>query len=1353
MASSSPVDRTGVPRLYTKSTMRYCSGVTGDSDDLLNVRETARLLGVHENTVRNWVKDGSLRDSRIPGSRFHRFRRGDVERLAEQRGKPAPSLQGERQTIGPELVDASQLAAWPVTDSRRAQGLFPELMRRLLSATPNISSIFVRSGDGVALSGWDGSATSEGAPFLPAGELRFEFGVDKKVKGKADKEWAARTVDGQPSNTCFVFATPRRWRDGPAWQEAHHALGMFADVRVIDADVIEGWLKVTPSVHFWISEELGRRPRDAVTLEAWWRRFASGVSIDLPSDAFLAGRSDQRERLNALLRRDARVTTIQSEWSEDGKAFIYAATRTDEGEAPLPVVVVSSADVWDRIVEQPGRAVLVPTFANPAIGVAVGNGHHVLIVMDRLVNSGRAVDIELPRLERIGLAEAFQRVHIDFARAQRYAGQARRNLPSFIRSLSPDLRVQRPLWAEPPMSRVLAPLILVGSWTTEEDDLQLVAQVVDKPWPEIENVVKTVSHSNDPVFRQVGNHWTLTSPAEAFLLLTESLTTDDIQRWSTGTQAVLLDPDPTLDLPPDDRPLASIRGIRRRYSGTLRGGLAQGLALMGAYGDKAGPDGSTTLATVASDLVRTMLNAANHDVSGRLWQVLSPSLPLIAEAAPQAFIDCIEDDLLSPEPVLVTLFQDQDENHFQLGPSSPHPYLLWGLETVAWSETFFLDGVRLLAKLAAIDPGGKTKNRPAESLSNILPGWVRHTTAPFSDRIQALDLVIRTDAVVGWSLLMSLWPSSHAIVMPPATPHVRDWRPNTSSVPMSEWVEFVHAVVTRAIAVAASDAERLGELADGISSVPSNDQEAVLDHLQAAVVSGLASSDRLVLWELLRALVARHQRFATSDWAMTEPVLTRLGTITASLEPEDDPHRFDYLFDWHPDIPGVDQTEFTEYQVTLRELQVAAIAEIAAGGNGAEKLSEVAARVPVPMHFGSALAERDEVVLSDVTPWMATEPGALRDAAAGWVQSKLRVHGAPWLAATIRDLRDDQASRHFVLLQVNPSDEYWRVIEQSESDLDFYWRNTRVDIVRGGADLAEAVRELRARKRAWAAISALSFSLASSPVDGDDSGAVDAEVVVAVLSEAGAEEPDRRDFTNMTGYYVGQLLDFLTSEGIDLLTLARLEFAYYRLLEHDREPQALKRALAQDSSLFVDLVKCVYRGKNETAADSSEATRQAATHAWWVLNGWRGYPGQQEDGTLDSDAMNEWVSAARLALSEVDRADIGDELIGQTFAHSPVDADGAWPPVPVRDLLERIGSREMENGLVIAKQNARGVTSRGVYDGGKLERLEASKYRTWSSATKATWPRTSRILRDLAEAYERDARREDIEAEIDADRS
>lgn len=52
--------------------------------EFMNVRETPERLGVHENTIRNWERDGQLRAAKLPGSGFRRFRVEDVERMRQE---------------------------------------------------------------------------------------------------------------------------------------------------------------------------------------------------------------------------------------------------------------------------------------------------------------------------------------------------------------------------------------------------------------------------------------------------------------------------------------------------------------------------------------------------------------------------------------------------------------------------------------------------------------------------------------------------------------------------------------------------------------------------------------------------------------------------------------------------------------------------------------------------------------------------------------------------------------------------------------------------------------------------------------------------------------------------------------------------------------------------------------------------------------------------------------------------------------------------------------------------------------------------------------------------------------------
>lgn len=78
---------------YTRRTMA--------TRELLNVRDTARMLGVHENTVRNWEARGLVRAVHLPGSGYRRFATHDVERLrAEMFEQFAPATEGPVVNVG-----------------------------------------------------------------------------------------------------------------------------------------------------------------------------------------------------------------------------------------------------------------------------------------------------------------------------------------------------------------------------------------------------------------------------------------------------------------------------------------------------------------------------------------------------------------------------------------------------------------------------------------------------------------------------------------------------------------------------------------------------------------------------------------------------------------------------------------------------------------------------------------------------------------------------------------------------------------------------------------------------------------------------------------------------------------------------------------------------------------------------------------------------------------------------------------------------------------------------------------------------------------------------------------------------
>ena len=252
---------------------------------------------------------------------------------------------------------------------------------------------------------------------------------------------------------------------------------------------------------------------------------------------------------------------------EEALAFVAAAllpasaVTPAEGDLATPVLIVSSADEWGRLVDSTSPTVLVPAFPSTSsdAAAAVRAGHQVIIPMGLDEDPARA-SISLPRIARDEgrdalLAEGWSREDAD-----RDAAQARRSLQSLRRdprfAVSPQF--ERPLWSRRPAADVTAPLVLVGSWQSVDvagepssADRAIVAQIANTDYDALERDLDEWVRLGDPPLHRSGRGWRLAAPIDAWTLLRRSLSAPDLTRWSAAALEVLTEIDPILDLPPD----------------------------------------------------------------------------------------------------------------------------------------------------------------------------------------------------------------------------------------------------------------------------------------------------------------------------------------------------------------------------------------------------------------------------------------------------------------------------------------------------------------------------------------------------------------------------------------------------------------------------------------------------------------------------------------------------------------------------------------------------------------------------------------------------------------------------------
>jgi excisionase family DNA binding protein len=1309
-----------------------------ESKSLLNVRETAKLLGVHENTVRNWVKGGTLVSARLPGSSQHRFAREEVERLLKQRGESASSVAPALRTDGVELVGANELDRWAARDD--AKGAFPELIRRLLAVTPGITNVDVRAHEGGAAPGWDGSATSSGSTYLPPGELRFEFGTEVKSKGKAQSDYDKRVLSlPNDAGSVFVFATPRNWAGAKGWASDRTAEMKFAGVKAIDAHLLEGWLQVSPSVHYWISERLGYRPRDAQTIERWWSSFQGRTTSALPPRFFTSGRSGGSDELRAALtsasQADAIVTLI-AQWQDDALAFIFSALEARK-DLLYRTIVVTDGAAWQRLVESAVPLILVPQFeGEPDLAAAVAGGHRVVLIAesDDIVLGGKT--IELGKVDRVAAREALKATVADSNKAEAMVALARRSVAALIRSIALDPRFRKPDWvANPEQAAILAPLVLAGSWSNHEHDLNALEKLTGRSRDNIERLLKSLVSRSDAPFVRSGGTWRLTSPAEAALLLLPTLTDSDLARWAEVLSEVLLEPDPFEGMDTVARLTAGAQGTTLPYSETLKKGLANGLALAAASDVELPKD--LRMQAHVNNIVYMLLETANADESGATWARLSGTLPSFAEAAPEIFLDAVELDLEQQNPVLLTMFKDQGQDVL-FGPSSPHPSLLWAIETLCWSPDYFGRAAILLGQLSSLDPGGRLSNRPIESLQNVSAGWLSQSGATIDDKLAVIQRLLQREPDVGWELIMGVWPDNHLTALAPSSPTYRDWTPVTQSVTYTDWGRFVHALVALAIGAVGTSVERWRALLPKIDKLPADERRVVTKKLREAVTTReWSDEERYAIWEALTREADNHEEYADAGWAMPSDDVALLRSIADDLTPTQDARRFANLFDWRVHIPNLKWGE-EGYTAELACLQSEALDAIL--GQGVAALAALTVEVKTPHAIGHMLATRNDAPEPVILGWFSSEEQNLRHAALIYASDKINVEGFPWIRAALATSALEEASSQKALMAAVPfTKHYWTEVASLGKDLEVaYWE--RVQHHDAAADeRAEAIGLLVDHERPWEAVGLLSAMLD----DDEEAGVSLVKVVLNALRNGAGPIHD----TTMSRYYVGKVLEYMEQHFCDDEDLPGYEFMFFELL-HDHQPsRALYRALGTDPSDFVNMINALFRGDDEPKRSLTAQEKAFAHLSYSVLHNWHTLPGLTEDGTIDGLHLTDWVRGARLAFSDSKRTAIGDEQIGQVLASSPVGTDGVWPAEPVREIIENIGNARLDTGLHIGKTNKRGVTSRGIFDGGDQERELEKEYREMATKISTRWPRTARILRSIADSYQHEARRNDSEAE------
>jgi hypothetical protein len=1012
---------------------------------------------------------------------------------------------------------------------------------------------------------------------------------------------------------------------------------------------------------------------------------------------------------------------------------------------------VSDRGQIGRLKGAPGQLLVLHGDAASEALRCQSEGHCVIVALGSGSVSRRPT-VRLKRQGRREFAEALARMGLDPGKADLDARACGSSPPIwriwnlYDRSAASALI---PGWAKVEHADIVVPAVLAGAWSERSaDDLKILGGLAEADYKKVRDALAKLDVMDNRLVERAGDAVICSAPAAAFAFVIDSITPGHLERLATAVTSVFGEIDPQVDLDPDERMYAGMHHKQLPHSEWLRKGLAETLVRIAVIGqpleDRGVIPDQKSRQQFVNDLVANLPGLRDD---ARVLASLRDQLPLLAEAAPDPFVEAVEALLHGDRKGLIAMFAEGEES---IGGHALHPGLLWAIEMLAWDPDYLSSACLLFAKLAELDPGGRLSNRPLNSLAQVLLAWHPCTNASLDQRIAALDMVIERQPQVGWKLLCQLLPSRHSMAHNTREPIWRE-AGKSQRVPLTNKLVagMYKAVVARALSAARNEPDRLVELFDSYGSLsPAHRQELEKLVVEIAKNHETASERRHLLWDKVRSIVHRHQQFADAAWALKGEDLQGLITVMQALTPDDPVTRNQWLFDDQlPELP-TERKDFKQVSEDVDRARRDAVADIWKR-RGAEGLLGLVRSSRFPGAIASALGElaQDADLLLSLFRATATGDDPSVVFARALSRYAFQVHGDKWTNEVIplaRGMRPPVTAITNAVAHYPDSLETFSLVESLGKEVEEqYWQLHWGVVARENAELqARLIEKLRQHGRARDALYVVASSVREPPPD------LAIELLREALVELNAGKAPKH---GAIGYWIDQLLEKLRKDArTNKRDLAQVEYAYLPALVQglERKHLALHEMLATDPTFFIEVLCDLYKGRKEERREQTPELKSRAERAMDLLRSWDHPPGIVAGGGIDAAALNAWVDQARLLAEQTDRAEVADQTIGQVLYFTPPDQqDDAWPHRAVRDLIERIASEHLETGIRLGQFNARGVTSRGPFEGGVQERALANRWRTWADQVGPRWPRSQRLLRVIAEQWEREARREDDEAE------
>lgn len=611
------------------------------------------------------------------------------------------------------FITASKLDSLSSEQKRKFQELFPELIKRLIvSEQSNVRNIRFPHLDDIWAPGFDGivESTTE-SRFVARGTSVWELGTNADSLEKINSDYAKRTknsLDVDKGNATIYLVVPKIWAYKISLVEWENSKSEWKRVRVYDASILCDWINECPNVCAWLFEEVFGEHLGFYTLKEAWKRFSKKTSPPLSSSMFLSGRD---ESINYLFNKinDNLIIRVKSNITIDAFGFCLAALLTNN-ELSQKIIVIKDKNTYLRFSREYKNKIFLLDF----MMTDDLDASNINILCYCKEDTSIHADVDLGPLNKGQFKVALKDMGVAEHEIDAFYEFTHGHILALIRKIPGTSTMSSPMWKNQGEVQLLAPLMFVRNYNmSEAADRYLLERLTDVSYAQLNSLYTKWEALEDAPLRYVNGYYcTIVNFEEAWETLNIKACDYPFKRLA-NIILELCSGNCNQNIPKDFL-LRCQKHLRNLFLNLI----------YVSYSEPNSPELTT--------LIQNILDMTKNGC----MSLIMDNLSVIAEASPKTVMDYLQNDITSPESVVLPFLQ-----------TYKYSTVLHALSVLCTFDETKIRACNLLFKLMDQECGKAYSNSPKDSLLTALCLWHDEGALTLDDKVRIVKKYLEKSPV------------------------------------------------------------------------------------------------------------------------------------------------------------------------------------------------------------------------------------------------------------------------------------------------------------------------------------------------------------------------------------------------------------------------------------------------------------------------------------------------------------------------------------------------------------------------------------------------------------------------------